>query len=169
MWLVSISGHKMHGPARLALYVRRGRPNRRQSCVDCMSGHAPGTLATHQIVVGKAELAKQDLNQKSIARALRDRLWAGLQERLDELYLNGSWEHRLPNNLNVSFAYVKAKPYDGNQTDCLLEWFRVYQCEFGTHMYFVLWEWTSSWRTHPFVSESADSPQMKSICPRPHC
>ncbi len=42
-------------------------------------------------------------------RALRDRLWTGLQKRLDELYLNGSWEHRLPNNLNVSFAYVEGE------------------------------------------------------------
>ena len=62
--------------------------------------------------LGKAaELAKEDLESGEIdrVRALRDRLWAGLQERLDELYLNGSWEHRLPNNLNVSFAYVEGE------------------------------------------------------------
>jgi len=42
-------------------------------------------------------------------RGMRDRLWAGLQQNLDELFLNGSWEHRLPNNLNVSFAYVEGE------------------------------------------------------------
>ena len=42
-------------------------------------------------------------------QALRDKMWAALQERLDDIYLNGSWEHRLPNNLNVSFAYVEGE------------------------------------------------------------
>ena len=72
-----------------------------------------GTLPVHQIVgLGKAaELAKQDLENGGIdrVRALRDKLWTRLQEELDELYLNGSWEHRLPNNLNVSFAYVEGE------------------------------------------------------------
>jgi cysteine desulfurase len=72
-----------------------------------------GTLATHQIVgLGKAAaLAKADLTNGEVerVRALRDRLWDGLRARLDELYLNGSWEHRLPNNLNVSFAYVEGE------------------------------------------------------------
>ena len=76
-------------------------------------GRRSGTLAVHQIVgLGKAaELAKDDLTNGEVerVRALRDRLWAGLQAGLDELYLNGSWEHRLPNNLNVSFAYVEGE------------------------------------------------------------
>ena len=62
--------------------------------------------------MGKAaELAAQDLSNGGIERVrqLRDRLWQGLQDSLDELYLNGSWEHRLPNNLNVSFAYVEGE------------------------------------------------------------
>jgi cysteine desulfurase len=72
-----------------------------------------GTLAVHQIVgLGKAaELARLDVEDGHIekVRKLRDRLWSALQKELDELYLNGSWEHRLPNNLNVSFAYVEGE------------------------------------------------------------
>ena len=116
--LVSISGHKIYGPKGIgALYVRRGRPRVRLTSIIDGGGHErgmrSGTLATHQIVgLGKAaELAKDDLTNGEVerVRALRDRLWAGLQAGLDELYLNGSWEHRLPNNLNVSFAYVEGE------------------------------------------------------------
>jgi cysteine desulfurase len=116
--LLSISAHKMYGPKGIgALYVRRGRPRiRLQPQIDG-GGHErgmrSGTLATHQIVgLGKAaELCRESIESGEVdkVRALRDRLWAGLQENLDELYLNGSWEHRLPNNLNVSFAYVEGE------------------------------------------------------------
>ena len=72
-----------------------------------------GTLPVHQIVgLGKAaELAAEDLQHGHVqkVRKLRDRLWNGLNENLDELFINGSWEHRLPNNLNVSFAYVEGE------------------------------------------------------------
>jgi cysteine desulfurase len=116
--LVSISGHKMYGPKGIgALYVRRARPRVRLQAEIDGGGHErgmrSGTLATHQIVgLGKAAaLAKADLTNGEVerVRALRDRLWDGLRARLDELYLNGSWEHRLPNNLNVSFAYVEGE------------------------------------------------------------
>ena len=116
--LASISAHKMYGPKGIgALYVRRGRPRIRLSPIIDGGGHErgmrSGTLPVHQIVgFGKAaELAKQDLSNGEIVRirGLRDKLWEGLQEQLDELYLNGSWEHRLPNNLNVSFAYVEGE------------------------------------------------------------
>jgi cysteine desulfurase len=116
--LVSISGHKMYGPKGIgALYVRRGRPRIRLEALIDGGGHErgmrSGTLPTHQIVgLGKAaELAAEDLSNGSVARvrAMRDRLWDGLRQNLDELYLNGSWEHRLPNNLNVSFAYVEGE------------------------------------------------------------
>ncbi len=116
--LVSISAHKMYGPKGVgALYVRRGRPRVRLAPIIDGGGHErgmrSGTLAVHQIVgLGKAaELALADLTNGAIdrVRTLRDRLWAGIQENLDELYLNGSWEHRLPNNLNVSFAYVEGE------------------------------------------------------------
>ena len=116
--LVSISAHKMYGPKGIgALWVRRGRPRVRISPIIDGGGHErgmrSGTLAVHQIVgLGKAaELAKQEIENGGIdrVRALRDKMWAALQDRLDEIYLNGSWEHRLPNNLNVSFAYVEGE------------------------------------------------------------
>jgi len=116
--LVSISAHKMYGPKGIgALWVRRGRPRVRLAPIIDGGGHErgmrSGTLPVHQIVgFGKAcELAQLDLENGGIenVRRLRDKLWAALQEQLDELYLNGSWEHRLPNNLNVSFAYVEGE------------------------------------------------------------
>ncbi len=116
--LASISAHKMYGPKGIgALYVRRGRPRLRLRPLIDGGGHErglrSGTLATHQIVgLGKAaELAAEDLVNGGIdkVRALRDRLWDGIRENLDEVYLNGSWEHRIPNNLNVSFAYVEGE------------------------------------------------------------
>jgi cysteine desulfurase len=116
--LLSISGHKMYGPKGIgALYVRRGRPRIRITPLIDGGGHErgmrSGTLAVHQIVgLGKSAVyAKEDLDNGNvnILREKRDRLWAALQEKLDELYLNGSWEHRLPNNLNVSFAYVEGE------------------------------------------------------------
>ena len=116
--LVSISAHKMYGPKGIgALWVRRGRPRVRLAPIIDGGGHErgmrSGTLPVHQIVgFGKAaELAQQDLENGAIenVQRLRNKLWTALQERLDELYLNGSWEHRLPNNLNVSFAYVEGE------------------------------------------------------------
>jgi len=116
--LLSITAHKMYGPKGVgALFVRRGRPRVRVQPIIDGGGHErgirSGTLPTHQLVgLGKAaELARLAIESGEVdqIRALRDRLWAGLQENLDELYLNGSWEHRLPNNLNVSFAYVEGE------------------------------------------------------------
>ncbi|HJN76853.1 MAG TPA: IscS subfamily cysteine desulfurase [Myxococcota bacterium] len=116
--LVSISAHKMYGPKGIgALYVRRGRPRIRLEAIIHGGGHErgmrSGTLAVHQIVGlgAAAALSKEDLDAGHIerVRGLRDRLWAGLQQGLTEIYLNGSWDHRLPNNLNVSFACVEGE------------------------------------------------------------
>lgn len=116
--MISVSAHKMYGPKGIgALYVRRGRPRFRIAPLIHGGGHErgmrSGTLATHQIVgLGKAaELAKQELDSGGMARirSMRDRLWDGLRAQLDHVYLNGSWEHRLPNNLNVSFAFVEGE------------------------------------------------------------
>lgn len=116
--LLSISAHKMYGPKGVgALYVRRGRPRIRLEPIVFGGGQErglrSGTHAVHQIVGmgAAAELARQALTNGEVerVRGLRDRLWAGLQKNLDELYLNGSWEHRLPNNLNVSFAFCEGE------------------------------------------------------------
>ncbi len=116
--LLSISAHKMYGPKGIgALYVRRGRPRIRIEPLIFGGGHErglrSGTLAVHQIVgFGRAaELALEDLESGEIerVRGMRDRMWTALQENLDEVFLNGHPEHRLPNNLNVSFAYVEGE------------------------------------------------------------
>jgi len=116
--LVSISGHKMYGPKGIgALWIRQGRPRIRLEPMQFGGGQErglrSGTHAVHQIVgLGKAAVyAKEALTngETERVRALRDRLWTGLQAQLDELYLNGSWEHRLPNNLNVSFAFCEGE------------------------------------------------------------
>jgi len=116
--LLSISAHKMYGPKGIgALFVRKGRPRIRLAPQIHGGGQErgmrSGTLPVHQIVgLGKAaELARLDVEEGHIERirALRDKLWSNLQAGLDELYLNGSWEHRLPNNLNISFAYVEGE------------------------------------------------------------
>ncbi len=116
--LVSISAHKMYGPKGIgALYVRRGRPRIRLEPTIFGGGQErglrSGTAAVHQIVgLGAACAASQAALQSGEmerVRALRDRLWTGLQQNLDELYLNGSWERRLPGNLNVSFAFCEGE------------------------------------------------------------
>jgi cysteine desulfurase len=74
-------------------------------------GMRSGTLATHQIVgMGEAfRIAKEEMaTENERIRMLRDRLWAGLST-MDEVYLNGSLEQRVPHNLNVSFAYVEGE------------------------------------------------------------
>lgn len=114
--ILSLSGHKIYGPKGVgALYVRR-RPRVRLTPIIDGGGHErgmrSGTLNVPGIVgMGyAAEIAKAEMAEENARlRALRDRLWKGLNERLDMLHLNGSWEHRLPNNLNVSFSYVEGE------------------------------------------------------------
>ena len=108
----------MYGPKGIgALYVRRGRPRIRLEALIDGGGHErgmrSGTLPVHQIVgLGKAaELSKKDLEEGHIekVRELRDYMWKQIQSQLDEVFINGSMEHRLPNNLNISFAYVEGE------------------------------------------------------------
>jgi cysteine desulfurase len=114
--LASLSAHKMYGPKGVgALYVRR-KPRVRLTAQMDGGGHErgfrSGTLNVPGIVgMGKAaELARAE-REGEAARvlALRERLRRGLLAGLDLVTLNGSLEHRLPGNLNVSFAYVEGE------------------------------------------------------------
>ncbi len=115
--LMSISAHKMYGPKGVgALYVRRKNPRVQLAAIIDGGGHErgmrSGTLNVPGIVgLGKAcEIAMQDMPQESCKMAgLRNRLRDRIMGRLDEVYINGSWENRLPGNLNISFAYVEGE------------------------------------------------------------
>src|SRR5438445_7060243 len=115
--LLAISGHKIYGPKGVgALYVRRRDTGVQLSAIIAGGGHErgmrSGTLNVTGIIgLGKAcELAQREMPEESKRmRALRDRLRAGLEAKLDEVFINGSMEHRLPNNLNMSFAYVEGE------------------------------------------------------------
>ena len=114
--LASMSGHKMYGPKGVgALYVRR-KPRVRVAPQIDGGGHErgmrSGTLNVASIVgFGKAaELAREELESEAARlTALRQRLFDGLAKELDHLHVNGSLEHRVPGNLNVSFAFVEGE------------------------------------------------------------
>jgi cysteine desulfurase len=115
--LLALSGHKIYGPKGVgALYVRRRNPRVQLSAIIDGGGHErgmrSGTLNVPGIAgLGKAcEICQQEMPQESVRlRGLRDRLRSGLEAKLDEVFINGSMEHRLPNNLNMSFAYVEGE------------------------------------------------------------
>ena len=115
--LLAISAHKIYGPKGVgALYVRRRNPRVQLSAIIDGGGHErgmrSGTLNVPGIVgLGKAcEVAQQEMATESARLlALRERLRKGLEAKLDEVFINGSMEHRLPNNLNMSFAYVEGE------------------------------------------------------------
>ncbi len=113
--LMSFSAHKIYGPKGIgALYVSR-KPRVRLEAQMHGGGHErgmrSGTLATHQIVgMGEAfRLAKEEMaadNER--IRMLRDRLLKGL-ESIEETYINGDLEQRVPHNLNISFNFVEGE------------------------------------------------------------
>src|SRR6266852_5944833 len=115
--LLAISGHKIYGPKGVgALYVRRRNPRVQLSAIIDGGGHErgmrSGTLNVPGIVgLGKAcEIAQKEMPEEGARmRRLRERLKDGIFAKLDEVFINGSMEHRLPNNLNVSFAYVEGE------------------------------------------------------------
>ena len=115
--LASISAHKMYGPKGVgALYVRRKNPRVQIAAQIDGGGHErgmrSGTLNVPGIVgLGKAcAIASEEMAKESCHLAgMRNRLRDNIMGRLDEVYINGSMEHRLPGNLNISFAYVEGE------------------------------------------------------------
>ena len=113
--LMSFSAHKTYGPKGIgALYVRR-KPRIRIEAQMHGGGHErgmrSGTLATHQIVgMGEAfRIAREEMEMENARiRKLRDRLLTGLQS-IEETYVNGELDHRIPHNLNISFNYVEGE------------------------------------------------------------
>ncbi len=113
--LLTLTAHKIYGPKGIgALYVRR-KPRVRIEAQIHGGGHErgfrSGTLATHQIVgFGEAaRLAKAEMaSENERIRALRDRLYRGISQ-VEEIYVNGDLEHRIPHNLNVSFNFVEGE------------------------------------------------------------
>jgi cysteine desulfurase len=115
--MISLTAHKLYGPKGCgALYVRRRNPRVQLSAQIDGGGHErgmrSGTLNVPGIVgFGKAaELCQNEMAEESVRlRGLRDRLKDGLFAKLDELYINGSMTHRLPHNINISFAFVEGE------------------------------------------------------------
>ena len=114
--LMSISGHKIYGPKGIgALYVRRKPRVRMEAMIHGGGqerGFRSGTLPT-PLIVGLGEacaIAQKEMGAEAERlKALRDRFLNGLKERLPDIYVNGDLEHRIPGNLNVSFAYVEGE------------------------------------------------------------
>lgn len=113
--LMSFCAHKTYGPKGIgALYIRR-KPRVRLEAQMHGGGHErgfrSGTLPTHQIVgmgesfrLARAEMAEENRR----ISALRDRLLKGLID-IDQVFINGDMEHRVPHNLNISFAYIEGE------------------------------------------------------------
>jgi cysteine desulfurase len=115
--VLSLSAHKIYGPKGVgALYVRRRNPRVQISEQINGGGHErgmrSGTLNVPGIVgLGAAcEIAREEMaSEDKRLRALRDKLKTKLESNLDYIHVNGSWEHRLPGNLNMSFVYVEGE------------------------------------------------------------
>lgn len=113
--LLSLCAHKVYGPKGVgALYVRR-KPRVRLEAQIHGGGHErgmrSGTLATHQIVgMGESfRIAGEEMEvENARLRKLRDRLWEGVSD-MEEIYLNGDLEQRIPGNLNISFNFVEGE------------------------------------------------------------
>jgi len=115
--IASLSAHKFYGPKGVgALYVRRRNPRVLLTPIIDGGGHErgmrSGTLNVPGIVgFGKAaQISREELSQESAEMfRLRERLRTTLERELDEIYINGDLQRRLPGNLNMSFAYVEGE------------------------------------------------------------
>ena len=113
--LMSLTSHKTYGPKGIgALFVRR-KPRIRLEAQMHGGGHErgmrSGTLPTHQIVgMGEAyRVAKEEMAGENIRiRALHERMLAGLKD-VEQVFINGNLEKRVPHNLNMSFNYVEGE------------------------------------------------------------
>lgn len=113
--LMSFSAHKVYGPKGIgALYVQR-KPRVRLEAQMHGGGHErgmrSGTLATHQIVgMGEAFRIAGEVMEEENRRilALRNRLWDGLKD-MEEVYINGNIDQRIPGNINISFNFVEGE------------------------------------------------------------
>jgi cysteine desulfurase len=113
--LMSFSAHKTYGPKGIgALFVRR-KPRIRIQAQMHGGGHErgmrSGTLATHQIVgMGEAfKIAREEMEMENQRiKTLHQKLLKGLTE-IEEVYVNGDLDHRVPHNLNISFNYVEGE------------------------------------------------------------
>ena len=113
--LMSFSAHKTYGPKGIgALYVRRKPRIRIEAQIHGGGqerGMRSGTLATHQIVgMGEAfRIAREEMGEENARiKKMQHRLYEGLTE-IDETYVNGDLEKRVPHNLNISFNYVEGE------------------------------------------------------------
>ena len=115
--LLSISAHKMYGPKGIgALFVRKRNPRVRLVPIIHGGGHEgglrSGTLNVPAIVGfgTAAEIAEREMNEEAKRIfSLRERLRKGISSQLKDVYVNGGLEHRLPGNLNMSFAFVEGE------------------------------------------------------------
>ncbi|MBW0454289.1 MAG: IscS subfamily cysteine desulfurase [Candidatus Kinetoplastibacterium crithidii] len=113
--LMSFSAHKTYGPKGVgALYISR-KPRVRLESQMHGGGHErgirSGTLATHQIVgMGEAfRIAREEMSlENERIKLLRDRLYQGISS-IEDTYINGSMDHRIPHNLNISFNYIEGE------------------------------------------------------------
>jgi len=113
--LMSLSAHKVYGPKGIgALFIRR-KPRVRLEAQMHGGGHErgfrSGTLPTHQIVgMGEAfKIASEEMDvDNTRIQKLRDKFWNELKD-VEEIYLNGDLNSRIPGNLNVSFNYVEGE------------------------------------------------------------
>jgi len=115
--ILTFSGHKIYGPKGVgAMYVRRRNPRVQIAAQIDGGGHErgmrSGTLNVPGIVgIGKAcELCQQEMAAEAVReQKMRDHLKQKFESVLDYVHVNGSWEHRLPGNLNMSFVYVEGE------------------------------------------------------------
>ncbi len=115
--LLSMTAHKMYGPKGVgALYVRRKDPRVRLDAMLDGGGHERGMRSGTLNVTGivgmgmAAEICRKELHSESERLLkLRNRLHEGINSKLEDAYLNGHPIHRLPGNLNISFAFVEGE------------------------------------------------------------